>query len=107
MLLPHVVWRVPQVAMAMLTQMFPELAPSIIIDTLGNANGDVKRAALALLSPAAVRRRHALLPRMPLFGWRVVKRRSTRNCQGAPARDAAAFALRGVCMGRARGTILL
>ena len=51
------VWRVPQVAMAMLTQMFPELAQSVIVDTLGNANGDVKRAALALLSPAAVRSR--------------------------------------------------
>ena len=48
--------------------MFPELAPLVIVDALGNANGDVKRAALALLSPAAVRSRHALLPRMPLFG---------------------------------------
>jgi hypothetical protein len=54
--------------MAMLTQMFPELGPSVIVDTLGNANGDVKQAALALLSPAAVRSRHALLPRMPWFG---------------------------------------
>ena len=54
--------------MAMLTQMFPELGPSVILDTLGNANGDVKQAALALLSPAAVRSRHALLLRMLLFG---------------------------------------
>ena len=62
-------WCVSQVATGVLTQMFPELAaPSVIVDALGNANGDVKQAALALLSPAAVPSRHALLPRMPLFG---------------------------------------
>ena len=84
--------------------MFPELAPLVIVDALGNANGDVKRAALALLSPAAERSRQALLPRMPLFGLRMVERRSTRN---SPPSQAAVFALRGSCRGRARGTIVL
>ncbi len=60
------VWCVSQVATGVLTQMFPELAPLVIVDALGNANGEVKRAALALLSPEAVRSRQALLPRMPL-----------------------------------------
>ncbi len=81
--------------------MFPELAPLVIVDALGIANGDVKRAALALLSPEAVRSREALLPRMPLFGLRMVERCST------PPAQAAVFALQGSCMGRACGTIVL